>query len=268
MENDRAAGAEDRESQRYTGALVKVDRILGLLEREGPATASAIAARLGIDRSTAYRLAQALWRMGWLRYDPRTKRYRLGIRLWELGARAIADLDVRQIARPYMREVVNQTGESCDLAVLDGSDIVYIEVIEGTREVRAATQLGERVPAHAVAMGKALLADLSHEERARILPPTLRRFTPLTAGSLAEFNARADAVRELGYAVNLGEHNPEAGGMAVPIRDGNGRTVAAIGINVPAARMTEDNIARLAPILLEAGAAISRELGHRSRTSR
>ncbi len=265
MDGDRGPAVLDREALRYTGALVKVDRVLGLLEREGPRTASEIATGLGIDRSTAYRLAQALWRMGWLRYDTRTKRYRLGMRLWELGARAIADLDVRQIARPYMREVVSRTGESCDLAVLDGSDIVYIEVIEGTHEVRAATQLGERVPAHAVAMGKALLADLSHEERARILPPTLRRFTPLTAGTLEEFNARADAVRQAGYAVNLGEHNPEAGGMAVPIRDGNGRTVAAIGINVPAARMTEDNIRRLAPILVEAAAAISSELGHRSR---
>lgn len=262
MGEERDAPVRDREAQRYTGALVKVDRILGLLEREAPCTASEIAVRLGIDRSTAYRLAQALWRMGWLRYDPRTKQYRLGIRLWELGARAIADLDVRQIARPYMHEVVDRTGESCDLAVLDGSDIVYIEVLEGTLEVRAATQLGERVPAHAVAMGKALMADLSPEERARILPPTLRRFTPLTAGTLEEFNARADAVRRVGYAVNLGEHNPEAGGMAVPIRDSNGRTVAAIGINVPAARMTEDNIARLAPVLLEAAAAISRELGH------
>jgi DNA-binding IclR family transcriptional regulator len=265
MVKDEGAAIEDREAQRYTGSLMKVDRILGLLEQEGPLTASEIAAHLGIDRSTAYRLAQALWRMGWVRYDSRTKRYRLGIRLWELGARAIADLDVRQVARPYMRDVVERTGESCDLAVLDGSDIVYIEVIEGTREVRAATQLGERVPAHAVAMGKALMADLSHEERARILPPTLRRFTPRTAGTLEEFNARADAVRQFGYAINLGEHNPEAGGMAVPIRDGSGRTVAAIGINVPAARMTEDNIARLAPILLEAAAAISHELGHRTR---
>lgn len=258
------AGVEDR---RYIGSLSKAAAILDVLELEPALGASAIAVRLGVDRSTALRLARALTRLGWLRFDPDTKRYRLGTRLWELGARAIADLDVRQIALPHMQEVVDRTGESCDLAILDGAHIVYIEVIEGTHEVRAATRLGERVPAHAAAMGKALMAPLSREERRRRLPSSLARFTPLTADTLEEFDRRADEVLRVGYAVNLGEHNPEAGGMAVPIFDRHRVPVAAIGINVPAARMTGENIAALAPVLVEAGRRISSSLGYRDRAA-
>lgn len=254
------AAVEDR---RYTGSLSKAAAMLDLLELEPGLGASAIADRLGIDRSTALRLARALARLGWLRLDLDTKRYRLGMRLWELGAHAIADLDLRRIALRHMQEVVDRTGESCDLAVLDGAHIVYIEVIEGTHEVRAATQLGERVPAHAVAMGKALMAYLSHEERGRRLFRPLPKFTPLTADTLEEFDRRADEVLRVGYAINLGEHNPEAGGIAAPILDRHGVCVAAIGINVPAVRMTAENIATLAPILIEAGRRISSELGHR-----
>lgn len=250
--------------RRYTGALEKVAAMLDVLAAEPGLGASDLAGRLEIDRSTAYRLAQALTRLGWLHLDAVTKSYRLGIRLWELGAHAIADLDVRRVALPYMQAIAITTGESCDLAILDGGSIVYIEVVEGTHEVRAFTQLGQRVPAHAVAMGKALMAHLAPEERARRLPNPLQRFTPLTVGTLEDFNRRCDDVLRLGYATNLGEHNPEAGGMAVPILDRTGRCIAAIGINVPALRMTPDNIQALAPILCQAGREISTELGYRS----
>lgn len=247
--------------RRYTGALSKAAEMIDALEMDLWLSASDLAARLSIDRSTAYRLAQALTRLGWLRWDNATKRYGLGLRLWELGARAIADLDVRRIALPYMRDVVARTGESCDLAILDGAHIVYVEVVPGTHEIRAATQLGERVPAHAVAMGKALLAYVPPEERARRLPNPLPRFTSKTVRTLDEVNARCDEVLQRGYAINLGEHNPEAGGMAVPILDREGKCVGAVGINVPAARMTPAYIDTLAPILLEAGRSVSRELG-------
>jgi DNA-binding IclR family transcriptional regulator len=248
-------------SRRYTGALAKAADLLAALEAETWLGASELADRLGIDRSTAYRLARALTELGWLRQDPDTKRYRLGLRLWELGVRAIADLDVRRIALPHMRGIVEETGESCDLAILDGADIVYVEKVDGTHEVRAYTQIGLRVPAHAVAMGKALMARMLPQARARRLRLPLAKFTPLTATTLEEFNRRCDEVLRVGYAVNVGEHNPEAGGLAVPILDRRGETIAAVGINVPASRMTADNIAQLGPVLISAGDAISRECG-------
>ena len=247
---------------RYTGALLKVAGVFDALESETWLSASDLAQRIGVDRSTAYRLAQAMTRLGWLRQGPDRKTYRLGLRLWELGARAIADLEVRAIAVPHMREVVEATGESCDLAILDGSDIVYIEKIDGTHEVRAYTQIGQRVPAHAVAMGKALMSCLDPSERARRLPPTLLRYTPLTADSLEEFNRRCDEVGRLGYAINVGEYNPEAGGLAVPIKDWRGQCIAAVGINVPTVRMTDENVVALAPVLLAAGKAIAHECGY------
>ncbi|MEX1157031.1 MAG: IclR family transcriptional regulator [Chloroflexota bacterium] len=262
-DNDgRHAENTARSKPRYSGALPKAAQVFAALERETWVSASELATWLGVDRSTAYRLAQAMTRLGWLQQDPDTKRYRLGMRLWELGARAISNLDVRSIALPHMREVVRRTGESCDLAILDGGDIVYIEKVDGTREVRAYTAIGQRVPAHAVAMGKAMLSYVTPAERRRRLPRTLVRFSPATVGRFDELDRQCDEVIRRGYAVNIGEHNPEAGGLAVPIRDSRGECIAAVGINVPAIRMTLQNVAKLAPDLLAAAESISREVGY------
>ncbi len=258
----RTIAAAGREATpRYTGALAKAARILGALEDAPWLGASELATHIGVDRSTTHRLAHAMVDLGWLRQDPQTRRYRLGLRLWELGARAVADLEVRSVALPRMRDVVAQTGESCDLAVLDGADIVYIEKVDGTREVRAYTWIGQRVPAHAVAMGKVLLSFLTPDERRRRLPDPLPRYTDLTVASFAELEARCADVARLGYAVNLGERNPEAGGLAVPVFNRVGECVAALGINVPSARMSPDYVGSLAPLLVATGTAVSRELG-------
>ncbi len=260
-QTDPAAVAGGEATPRYTGALAKAAQVLAALEDARWLGASELAARIGVDRSTTHRLAHAMVELGWLRQDPETRRYRLGLRLWELGALAIADLEVRSVALPSMREVVAKTGESCDLAVLDGADIVYIEKVDGTREVRAYTWIGERVPAHAVAMGKVLLSRLTPSERRQRLPDPLPRFTDRTAASLTELEERCAEVARLGYAINVGEHNPEAGGLAVPVFDRRGHCVAALGINVPSIRMSPGYVAALAPLLVAAGRAVSRELG-------
>jgi IclR family KDG regulon transcriptional repressor len=248
-------------NQRYAGALAKITKILAALERDTWLGASELAAALDVDRSTAYRLAQALTRLDWLRQDPETKRYRLGLRLWELGARAVSDLDVRALALPHMRDVVSATGESCDLAILDGGTIIYIEKVDGTHEVRAYTHIGQRQPAHAVAMGKVLMAYLSPDERLRRLPQPLTRFTTKTVSTLAEFDRECDDVLRDGYALNLGEYNAEAGGIAAPVIDRYGLCTVAVGINVPTARLTAAYISTLARTITRCAERISAEFG-------
>lgn len=246
---------------RYAGVLLKAAEMLGELEVHPDTGANALAGALGIDRSTAYRLAQALCRLGWVRQDPETKRYRLGMRLWELGVAAIGDLEIRAVALPWMRKLVAATGESCDLAVLDGPDVIYIEKVDGTREVRATTRVGLRVPGHAVAMGKVLLGWMPEAERRRRLRAPLDRYTPQTSATIEEFEQRCADARRRGYAINLGEHNPEAGGLAVPILDRFGDCLAALGLNVPSLRMQAAAVEVLGSALLEAGESLSREMG-------
>jgi IclR family transcriptional regulator, KDG regulon repressor len=200
--------------------------------------------------------------LGWLRKDPETKTYRLGIRLWELGCRAIEELEIRRSALPYLRRLVARTGESTDLAVLDGKDVVYIERVDGTREVRAFTKIGLRVPAHAVAMGKVLMAHLTKKERANRLSEPLERFTNRTIRTLAAFDEVCDEVLRRGYALNVGEHNLEAGGLAAPVFDRHGECVAALGVNVPATRLSDRYVQTLAKPLLETAAALSADGGY------
>ena len=239
---------------------MKVAKILAGLEREGSQSASELAAELQVDRSTAYRLAQALTKLDWVRQDPETKKYRLGYRLWELGARAVGDINVRTLALPRMREVVALTGESCSLAILDANSAVYIDCADGTREVRANLHVGDRQPAHAIAMGKVLLAYLS-EERAKRLHFPLEQFTAKTLVTFEQLNRECDLVRERGYGVNLGELSLEAGAVAAPVFNHQGECTATIGIVFPLARLTQKYLKELAAILIPIASEISKDMG-------
>lgn len=258
---ERKNGSDGDADRRYVGALMKVANILAGLEREGSLSASELAAELQVDRSTAYRLAQALTKLDWVRQDPETKRYRLGYRLWELGARAVGDINVRTLAVPRMREVVAATGESCALAILDLDSVVYIDCVDGTREVRANTHIGDRQPAHAVAMGKVLLTYLTEEERAERLHLPLKRYTSQTLGSLEELTRACNLVRKNGYAVNLGELSLEAGAVAAPIFNHQGECAASVGVIFPLARLTKKYVRELAAALIPFAAEISKDMG-------
>ncbi|MHB8621080.1 MAG: IclR family transcriptional regulator [Chloroflexota bacterium] len=249
---------------RYASSLHKGVALIEVFRTKPWLGASELAIKMGVDRSTSYRLAQALTRMGWLRYDSHSKKYHLGIHLWELGALAIADMDVRQAAIPAMQELVSATGESSDLGILDASSLIYIERVEGSKPVRVHVRIGQRVPAHAIAMGKVLLAHLPAAERARRLPDELPRFTCQTLSSLPALDQACERILRDGYAVNLGEHNLEAGGIAAPVHDRDGECIAAISIDVPTSRLTVDLVDDLVPLLLQATARASANLGWRS----
>jgi DNA-binding IclR family transcriptional regulator len=223
--------------------------------------ATDLATKIGVDRSTAYRLAQALVDVGWLRQDASTKKYQLDIRLWEIGTLAIADVDMRKAAYPHMLELSAATGESSDLAILHGYDMVYIERVEGNHGVRVYSRIGMRVPAHAIAMGKVLLAHLPKERRLKHLPKLLRRYTDRTVTNLAELNRQCNRALTDGYAVNFGEWRADAGGIAAPVFDRSGCCIAAVSIDLPLSRLRQDTVKELAPLVRRASTRISRQNG-------
>ena len=128
-------------------SVERVAAALELVADQGWVTAADLASAMGVDRSTGWRLARSLEQVGWLRQDPATGRYRLGIRLFELGTRVLDTIDVRDEARRVMTELVASTGESVDLAIRDGDSVVFIDKIDGTHEVRAFTRSGQRARA-------------------------------------------------------------------------------------------------------------------------
>lgn len=232
-----------------------VERIAATLEvvgARGWISAADLAAELGVDRSTGWRLARSLEAVGWLQHDRVSQRYRLGLRLFELGTRALDGFDIRAEARRVMAELVSATGESADLAVRDGDAAVFVDTIDGTNEVRAFTRTGQRAGLHAIAAGKVFLAHMPEAEVDAYLRRPLDAYAPATITDPTTLRDVIALTRQRGWGDNRGELNAEAGGLAVPILDAGGACVAALGLNVPLMRMGDDNVTRLIGELLAA----------------
>ena len=241
-----------------------VERIAAALEfvaERGWVSATELSAALDVDRSTGWRLARSLERVGWLHLDEASHQYRLGVPLFELGVRVLDTFDVRAEARRVMADLVASTGESADLAILDGDSVVFIDKLDGTNEVRAFTRSGQRARLHAVAAGKVLLAAMPERDLEAYLARPLEPYTPSTITDATVLRGVVEETRRQGWAVNCGELHVEAGALAVPVLDAGGACVAALGLNIPLTRLSDDDIPALIAELRAAAERITPPTG-------
>ncbi len=220
-----------------------------------------VAKRVGLSRSNAYRTLQTLVHAGYVARDEVHGGYRCTTRMYELGALRISKLDVRRLAPPYLSRLAEDTGETIHLSILDGLEIIYIDKIDSAQPIRAYSMVGGRAPAHAVATGKALL---SAQPRGFIEKhgPTFPRFTDATITRLADLKAELGRAARNGYAVNRGEWREGVGGLAAPVFDATGRSVAALGISGPLTRLTSARMRTMAPRVIELAQDLSKALGY------
>lgn len=181
--------------------------------------------------------------------------------LFELGTRVLDTIDVRDEARRVMTELVASTGESVDFAIRDGDSAVFIDKIDGTQEVRAFTRAGQRARLHAIAAGKVFLAAMEPAELAGYLAGPLPAYTPLTITDATVVATVVDETRQRGWAINRGELFVEAGALAVPVLDARGACVAALGLNVPLSRLTDDRVRTLVDELRAATRRLTPAIG-------
>lgn len=225
---------------RYTiDAVDNAARILLMLVDRPWLRTSDVAAELGVARSTAHRMVTTLLQRGLLRDNPGDKSYGPGYRLVELGMSVIGVGDLKGEAAPYLARVAAETGETAHLVVLEGSEIVFVSVVEGGHVIRAASRVGARVPAHATAAGKCLLARLSDSELAERYPATgrLSAETDATLRSRSALAAAISRARDDGYATNDGESEAELGAISAPVVDTRGTAHGAISISGPRERV-------------------------------
>src|SRR6476620_10743735 len=168
---------------------------------------SELSRELDLSRSTAHRYVATLAKLGYLQQDPDSKRYRLGPKVLDLGFSAINSMDVREISAPHLRQLSDETGYTVNLAILDGTDVVYIERCRssraGQREIDLNLHVGSRLPADCTSMGKVLLAFLPDEEReARLADLQLVPRGPNTLTKIPALRSELDRVRQAGLAVN------------------------------------------------------------------
>ncbi len=218
-----------------------------------------LAKSLGLTRSTTYRLLSALVRAGYLKHEPRGG-YRLGPQLIRLGFKAYSQLHLPTVARPHLEMLRDLTSETVHLAVLEGSEVVYIDKVAGSRELQLASQIGSRFPAQSTALGKAILAWLPEEQVRSIFVPGLKR-TERTIADWTSFSEELRKTRERGYALDLEENEPGVRCVAAPIWGAKGEPVAAVSISTATIYLDENRIAPVALTVRQVAEAISRELG-------
>jgi IclR family pca regulon transcriptional regulator len=256
-----------------TTSSQSLERGLAILAEFKPATPelgiSDLARALGLSRSTSHRYVATLARLGYLQQNARTRKYRLGPRVLDLGFSAINAMELRQVSAPHLQQLSDETGHTVNMAILDGTDIVYIERCRtsgpGQREIDLALHVGSRLPAYCTSMGKVLLAHLDPER----LEDELSRIElvdrgPNTITTRAELVVELRRVRERGVAVNNEELAYGLRSIAVPVWGQGGEVVAAINLAVHrSAASIEDLVDRLSPKMQRAAAGISTLLGYR-----
>jgi DNA-binding IclR family transcriptional regulator len=205
--------------------------ILFLLEQQSNgATIRDLVDRLDLPRSTVYRILNTLQLHEMVRRSADGS-YRLGSRLLALASRAVGDdrfHDLVSLSQPHLQRLVSETGEGCKISVIDGDEILVIAAIEGKRDYALSIVPGQRLPLHAGAAGKVLLAFLPSAERSVRLTGTLARFTAKTLTDARRLGAELGRIRRQGWAQDKGEYSPSIQAFAAPIWDAEGSVIAAL----------------------------------------
>lgn len=221
-----------------------------------------VSRKVNLHKSTVYRLLSAFEGEGLIAKSPENGKYRLGPELIVLGEQVLRHTDVHRVALPFLRDMADRTGETVDLEVLSGGNVVTIEEIAGKHVVAAAGAIGMPWAAHATSTGKVLLAFQPPEKQRQILVRTLKKFTPRTITDSKVLSRDLVKIREQGYAVSYGELEDHLIAIGLPIRSRNGDAIAAVSISGPDTRLTPDKLPGLIRIGLDTCSKISARLGY------
>lgn len=220
-----------------------------------------IARELGLAKSSTHLTLEVLRSRGYITRDDNGS-HRLGLKLFEIGARVLRTLDIRQVSRPHLEELSQRTGLTTHLAALDGSHVVYLDRVDGHGLVRFDTYVGKRASVNLTAVGKAIVAYLPEAQLDEILRADFRRGTERAPARPYDFKMQLQEFCELGYTIEDGEEVPGVYCVAAPIRDVTANVVASIGVIGIKADLPGGGFERIGAELRESAAHISEKLGY------
>jgi len=253
------------ESRTPTRALDRGLMILETIAENPPMTLVDIAAACDLSPATTLRILRTLETRSFVSRDPETRAYWIGLKAFEVGARFLSETRLSETVRLILRRLSTATGQSTTLSILAGSDIVLIEVHEGSSSLRSTPEIGMRAPAHATAPGKCLLAEQWSDgltDAIGVGPyPAVTERTITEREALREELAK---VRRDRIATDCGELQPDISSVACAIRDRSGETVAAVAIQAPTT-IFDSHVEDWIPLLRAAAAESSHRLGWRER---
>lgn len=243
-----------------------VRKTLRVLERVAgtttPLGVRELARELGYGKSTTSRILLALEGEGYIKYNTETSGYVLGTKVLHLASRHYRNLEIHRLARPHMLEALADTGETIFLGVLDGWDVVVLDRVDSPKPLRMVAELGTREPAYCTAFGKVLLAfSIDWRQRDAFKGLRFRSYTQNTITSAARLREALARVRDRGYAVDDQEHLDGVRCVACPVRNHEGKVIAAVSVSGPSFRLTDDRIENVKAAVQRMAAGISSALG-------
>ncbi|MBD3306259.1 helix-turn-helix domain-containing protein [candidate division KSB3 bacterium] len=248
--------------------LKSVEKALQILEtfsmRRPELSVVELEEMLPLPKVSIYRFLRILRKRGFISRNPHTRKYRLGIKVFELGSIVLRNMELRKAAFPLIENLSKRSGETVHLGVLDGKEAVSIEGAESGYSLRISLPIGKRVYLHSTGIGKAILAFLDEEDVEEVLEEKgLPRFTEQTITDPKVLMAELQLIRERGYAVDNEENEPGVRCVAAPILDSSQQVMASVSISGPSVRITDAKIPSLAKMVIETSHTISRALGYR-----
>lgn len=256
---------DDNNSKAKT--VQSVERALAIMDalaHEGsPMKLSSLSKQLGLNISTVHRLLNTLMVWGYVEQDPHMGKYRLGIKSFEIGNKALYSLDIRSVAKPYLKKLVDKSNETANLAILVEGEVVYIDQVETHNIIKMFARPGTRGPAYCTGSGKALLAALSEYEINRLARDfSFKSYTNKTITNVGDLKKELSLIRKQGYSLDMGEMEEDVRCVAAPIIDHEGKTIAAISLSGPSTRMSDQYLRNeLVPLVIDTAKQISHLVG-------
>ena len=270
---EREARREDlrvpnKEALRASGQVQSLSRALKLLNALSfhslGLSLSEVAHEVGLPNSTAHRLLTTLQNERYVRFDSERSVWLIGVQAFRVGTAFVRSRDVVTIARPYMRRLMEQSGETANLAILDGTEAVFIDQVQCRETMRTIVRLGSRVPLHASGVGKAIFASLPDEQIEAIMKVKgLPRITDNTITSSETMWASLRVIRQRGWSFDDEEHAIGTRCVASPIYDEHAEVLGAISLAGPSSRLPDPRIKQLGPLVAHTAEEITKKLGGR-----
>ncbi|MDP5219070.1 IclR family transcriptional regulator [Ruegeria sp. 2205SS24-7] len=258
----RPRGWEDKTAQNTIKSLDRAMEVFEFLSEAQGKALTVISAEMGQSPATVYRVLVTLEGRGLVEFDPVEQVWHIGPQAFVIGARFLRRTSLVDCARPLLRKLMEETGETANLGIEKEGSVLFLSQVETYANIRAFFPPGTLSPMHASGIGKALLAEMDEARLTRTLQgKPFEAFTEFTITDLAALRDNLAEIRRAGFAIDGEEKNLGMRCIAAPVFDVNGEAVAGISVSGPTSRVGRDDIARLSGSVMEAAQALSLAIG-------
>ena len=255
---------DDTKAKPSHGVLGALSILESFSGSAGELTLAEIAVRTGVAKASALRHLKALTQMGYAVHDRGRKTYTLGPATLPLAERFMAQQPSVQACRPFLEEIAQATGETAHYAVLRGAHVIYLDIAESPRRIRAYVSRGDRQPAHCMASGKAILAFSQDGVVDAVLQAGLTGLTAHTITEARAFRTELENIRAEGFGTNLSEWMDDVGAAAAPVFSSSGQVLGAIGVAAPIGRLNRENAAEVGALVRDRAQEFTQALSGRA----